>query len=113
MLEVWDGAEQARYFPPLIWRFLNQPANNGNGPTRREVILTIWRGHLGTPGSPTEKRRIDLFFGSGGVYGVRDLRHRADMLGVLSAFVNLIIHDINALFNETLAQQPGAPPGPT
>jgi hypothetical protein len=100
--EVWEGPEHPRLFPPSVWRFLNQPAKNGSGATRREVILEVWRGHLGASGSSTEKRRVELFFGSGGVYGVRDLRHRADMLRVLSAFVTLMIHDIGGLFNETL-----------
>ncbi len=113
MLEVWEGPEHPQYFPPSIWRFLSTSTKNGHGPTRREVIVTIWRGHLGTPGSATEKRRLELFFGRGGVYGVRDLRHRADMLGVLSAFINLIRHDINALFYETLGHLPESSPDQT
>jgi hypothetical protein len=55
---------------------------------------------------------MELFFGNGGIYGVRDLRHRADMLGVLSAFIALMIHDIKALFTETLASPADPKPPP-
>jgi hypothetical protein len=112
MQEVWEGPQEPSYFPPTVWHYLNQPAKNGNGTTSREVILEIWRGHLGEPGSEMESHRMELFFGNGGIYGVRDLRHRADMLGVLSAFIALMIHDIKALFTETLASPADPKPPP-
>jgi hypothetical protein len=49
-----------------------------------------------------EKQRRELFFGKGGIYDVEELRHRADMLALLKAFVNLMHRDLNLLFRETL-----------
>jgi hypothetical protein len=70
--------------------------------TRREAIVSVWRGRLGPSGSETEQRRRELFFGRGGIYGVEELRHRADMLALLKAFVNLMNQELNLLFREAL-----------
>jgi hypothetical protein len=42
----------------------------------RETLILRWRedGRLGTAGSDTERRRIALLFGPGGVYEIEDLR---------------------------------------
>jgi hypothetical protein len=100
--EVWDAPDTPVLFPPPVWRFLNQPADEGDGETRRETILSVWRGRLGPPGTEIEQQRRELFFGKGGIYDVEELRHRADMLALLKAFVNLMHQDLNLLFRETL-----------
>lgn len=100
--DVWEGPEESVLFPAALWRFLNQPQEDAAGQTKREMILALWRGRLGESGSETEQRRLELFFGRGGRYGVEDLRHRADMLGVLRAFVHLMSQDLNLLLRETL-----------
>jgi hypothetical protein len=100
--EVWDAPDTPVLFPPPVWRFLNQPADDGDGETRRETILSVWRGRLGPPGTEIETQRRELFFGKGGIYDVEELRHRADMLALLKAFVNLMHQDLNLLFRETL-----------
>jgi hypothetical protein len=100
--ELWHGPEQPQFFPLSVWQFLKQPVEDQADKTRRDAILSLWQGRLGMPGSETVARREELFFGQGGIYGVDELRHRADMLALLKAFVNLMNQELNLLFRETL-----------
>jgi hypothetical protein len=84
--EVWESPEQPMIIPHSVWRFLNQPI--GDDPQHRslrETLVLRWRqeARLGRSGSQTERRRIALFFGEGGVYEIGELRARATMLALL------------------------------
>jgi hypothetical protein len=100
--ELWEGPREPVLFPESVWRYLNQPVGESKTTTRRETILAVWRARLGEPGSETEKGLRELYFGTGGTYHVPELRHRADMLALLKAFVNLMNQDLNLLLRETL-----------
>jgi hypothetical protein len=100
--QVWTGPEQSALFPASVWRFLNWTSSEDVPRSRREAIISSWRGRLGKAGSETERRRVEIFFGKGGVYQVDELRYRGEMLGLLKAYVNLMSQDLNLLFRETL-----------
>ena len=98
--EVWEGPEQPRLFQNSVWRYLTTASDVA--PTLRESLIAEWRedGNLGSPGSETERHRIALFFGEGGLYSLDELRARADMFDSLRAVVNLMNQDLNLLFRE-------------
>jgi hypothetical protein len=100
--EVWEGPEEPTLFPSSVWRYLTQPAKDPGAGTRRDTILSVWRGRLGATDSELGNGFLELYFGKGGTYHVPELRHRADMLAMLKAFVNLMNQDLNLLFRETL-----------
>ena len=104
--EVWEGPEESAIFPSPIWRFLNAPGmeDEDHTKTRREQLILDWRKHrwLGEPDSEERKRRIELFFGEGGTYGTEDLRIRAQMLGFLKNYINLMHRRLNELIREVL-----------
>ncbi len=70
MAPVWHGHEPGREFPAAVWRYLNSPLRESSSRTRRDNILGSWRARLGKPGSKLGRRRIELFFGDGGVYRI-------------------------------------------
>ncbi len=100
--ELWDGPDEPALFPRSVWRYLNQPATDAEAATRRETIVSVWHGRLGEAGSESGEGLRELYFGKGGTYHVPELRHRADMLALLKAFVNLMNQDLNLLLRETL-----------
>ncbi len=102
MTEVWHGGQSTTQFPAPVWRYLNGPVRETSKRSRRESIVGSWRARLGQPGSNQERRRVDLFFGDGGLYRISELRHRGEMLGLLKTHVNLMTQDLNLLFRETL-----------
>jgi hypothetical protein len=100
--EIWEGPDESAFFPEPVWRFLNLPVKPGETATRREALVSMWRDRLGPDGLDRPPEDIQLFFGGGGVYGVRELRLRAEMLQGLLASVTLMHHEIRALFSETV-----------
>jgi len=96
--EVWEGPEQPRLFQISVWRYLTTASDDAT--TLRETLIAEWRqdGYLGAQGSETERHRIALFFGEGGLYSIDELRARADMFDSLRALVNLMKQDLNLLF---------------
>ena len=104
--EVWEGPEDSEIFPGLVWQFLNAPGMNDRNPTktRRERLILDWRKHrwLGEADSEERERRIRLFFGDGGTYRTEDLRIRAQMLGFLKNYINLMHKRLNDLIREVL-----------
>lgn len=114
--EVWDGPQHPTLIPHSVWRHLNQPLNDDpSGRSLRETLIARWHQHgrFGNPGSDTEQRRITLFFGDGGTYGIDDLRARAAMLDLLEADISLMSQDLELLLQEVRAQtktHPAPPP---
>lgn len=106
--EVWDGPDHSSLMPPSVWRHLNQPlTDDPESRSLRETLIARWRQHgrLGKPDSEVERRRISLFFGEGGTYGIDDLRARAAMLDLLEADITLMSQDLELLLQEVLTRE--------
>ena len=104
--DIWEGSEESDLFPASVWAFLNAPSGEkGEGETtRREQLIADWRKHnwLGEPQSEIEERRVELFFGKGGTYGIEELNSRAQMLGLLKTYVGLMNQHLNKLIREVV-----------
>ncbi|TAJ07357.1 MAG: hypothetical protein EPO61_15485 [Nitrospirae bacterium] len=98
--EAWEGPEHSKLFPASVWKYLTTASEDT--PTLRESLVADWRqdSSLGTPGSETERQRIALFFGDGGLYTIDDLRTQAEMLESLRVAVNLMNQDLYLLSQE-------------
>jgi hypothetical protein len=105
--EVWEGPEHSTLFPESVWRFLNWRYDTQRTRSRRDAIVEDWKKRLGQPGSEKESHRKELFFGTGGVYTVPELRHRVEMLDRLKAAVRLMSQDLNLLFKESIGHLSG------
>ena len=105
--EVSLQPHQPRYIPPSIWLLLKQPVVEGSeSKSYLEELLASWRqeGRLGTPGSKTEQKRSELFFGSGGLYATSDLVARAQMLDMLRATILIMNQHMERLIREVMIQ---------
>lgn len=103
--DLREGPEQSDLFPPIVWRYLNWPFQEGEE-TIRQHLLSYWRaeGRFGEAGSKTERHRLKLFFENGGTYSIEELRDRAEMLDNLKAEMRLMNQDFNLLLREILLQ---------
>ena len=105
--EVWFHPDQPRYIPPSIWLLLKQPVAEGSeSKSYLEELMASWRqeGRLGTPGSKTEQKRSELFFGPGGSYTTSDLVARAQMLDMLRATILIMNQHMERLIREVMIQ---------
>ena len=105
--EVWVHSDQPRYIPPSIWLLLKQPVAEGSeSKSYLEELIASWRqeGRLGTPGSKTEQKRSELFFGPGGSYTTSDLVARAQMLDMLRATILVMNLHMERLIREVMIQ---------
>lgn len=105
---VWDGAPQSEFFSQRAWRFLTDPGSRDlKGHSLRDVMLQTWQeeGRLGEPGSVREKERIELLFGSGGVYDSEQLHVREAMLQQLESSIQLMHQELETLLREVLMRQ--------
>lgn len=112
MTDVWRGEPTGQQFPQSVWHYLSRPARPNGKRSRRDNIIGQWRNRLGKPGSRQEQRLTELYFGGGGVYRSNELRHRAEMLGLLKTHVNLMTQDLNLLFLESLQHRTSRPDEP-
>ena len=105
--EIRDGPSQSTVFPGSVWRYFNGPSWVLPGETIRQALLEYWKeeGRLGQA-KDVEKRRDELFFGDGGVYRMKELRIRAEMLNHLKSEVLRIGQDLNNLLYEVLTHDP-------
>lgn len=102
MTDVWRGELTGHQFPQSVWHYLSRPARPNGKRSRRDNIIGQWQHRLGKPGSKQEQRLTELYFGRGGIYRSNELRHRAEMLGLLKTHVNLMTQDLKLLFLEAL-----------
>ena len=103
--DIWTGENTA--FPAPVWHFLNTPLMDDPAQqTLREHLIVRWReeGRLGKAGSEMERRRIQLFFGDGGIYDIEELRARAAMLDLLETDISLMHQGLNRLIRELLVR---------
>jgi hypothetical protein len=94
-------------FPHSVWRYFNGPSWVLPGETIRQALLEYWKeeGRL-DQADDVEKRRDELFFGQGGIYRMKELRIRAEMLNHLKSEVLRIGQDLNNLLYEVLTHDP-------
>lgn len=103
--EIWEGPDESKVFPRLIWRFLNRPGTDKDHPkSLREQLIDDWRGkgRLGDPDSDGEKKRIPLLFGQGGAYSIEDLRARTEMLDELETTIDLFHEGLERFAHEAM-----------
>jgi hypothetical protein len=105
--DIRDGSSGSEVFPESVWRYFNGPSWVLPGETIRQALLEYWKeeGRLGQT-DEVERRRIELFFGDGGIYGMKELRIRAEMLNHLKSEVLRIGQDLNNLLYEVLTHDP-------
>ena len=105
--DIREGPSQSTVFPGSVWRYFNGPSWVLPGETIRQALLEYWKeeGRLGES-DDVEKRRHELFFGEGGIYRMKELRIRAEMLNHLKSEVLRIGQDLNNLLYEVLTHDP-------
>jgi hypothetical protein len=106
--DIREGPPQSTLFPASVWRYLNGPSWILPGETIRQALLEYWKeeGRLGEPNNDTDKKRNELYFGEGGIYRIKELRLRAEMLDHLKSEVLRMGQDLNNLLYEVLAHDP-------
>ena len=101
--DIRDGLPESMLFPASVWRYLNGPSWVLPGETIRQALLEYWKeeGRLGESDA-AERKRNQLFFGAGGIYHIKELRLRAEMLDHLKSEVLRMGQDLNNLLYEVL-----------
>lgn len=109
LAELWEAADSSPLFPDSVWRYLTAPLDRSEA-TIRDELIARWRheGRFGDPDSKTAERRAALLFGEGGIYDIRDLRIRAEMLNHLKSTVLQMGQDLNVLMYDIMAASPYA-----
>lgn len=103
--EIWENPQQAQYFPEPVWRFLNEPTEDGK--ILREQLVANWKELSRIKGQNEEqqRQRFSLLFGTGGTYTIEDLRARAAMLEMLAAAIDLMHEELEVLVREMLVRE--------
>jgi hypothetical protein len=110
--DIREGPSQSTLFPASVWRYLNGPSWILPGETIRQALLEYWKeeGRLhqpdAEPDNDTDKKRNELYFGEGGIYRIKELRLRAEMLDHLKSEVLRMGQDLNNLLYEVLTHDP-------
>ena len=91
------------------WSIPGVPPRSGTPP---HTYLRRWQHPLTKPSSQQKRRLAGLYLGRGGIYRSNELRHRAEMLGLLNTHVNLMTQDLKLLFFESLQHRPSRPDEP-
>jgi len=103
--EVWENPQPAQYFPEPVWRFLNEPTEDGT--SVREQLVASWKDLSRIKGQSQEEQqqRFSLIFGAGGTYTINDLRARGAMLEMLAAAIDLMHAELDVLVREMLIRE--------
>jgi hypothetical protein len=107
--DIWENPKEAQYFPAPVWRFLNEPTEDGT--SLREQLVASWE-HLNRIKGQTAKeqrQRFSLLFGAGGLYTIGDLRARGAMLEMLAAAIDLMHDELEVLVREMLIRDESTP----
>jgi len=110
--DIREGPPQSTLFPASVWRYLSGPSWILPGETIRQALLEYWKeeGRLRQPDAGSDndavKKPNELFFGEGGIYRIKELRLRAEMLDHLKSEVLRMGQDLNNLLYEVLAHEP-------
>ena len=105
LAELWDAQDSSPLFPDSVWRYLSTALQPSQG-SIREQLVARWRqeGRFGDPESEGMDRRRALLLGTGDVYGIRELRTRAEMLNHLKSAVLRMGQDLNMLMYEIMSR---------
>lgn len=103
--EIWENPKEAQYFPVPVWRFLNEPTEEGT--SLREQLVASWKDLSRIKGQTGEeqRQRFSLLFGAGGIYTIGDLRSRGAMLEMLAAAIDLMHDELEVLVREMLVRE--------
>jgi hypothetical protein len=88
--ELWEGPARSRLFPPSVWRFLNDTAEEDPRWTVRERLLARWESEERwdtAQRSSNGDDELPLLLGQGGRYSEKLLRIRAEILRQLASEV--------------------------
>jgi hypothetical protein len=99
--EAWNRAEESQLLPHVVWAYLNEPEIGGGPLTRREKLIEEWNHSEWLGKSPEDQaHRRELFFGTGGMYTLDELRDRSQIFDVLKDEVSLIYRRIGRFLTE-------------
>lgn len=103
--EIWENPKEAQYFPTPVWRFLNEPTEEGT--SLREQLIASWKDLNRIKGQTAEEqhKRFSLLFGAGGIYTIGDLQSRGAMLEMLAAAIDLMHDELEVLVREMLVRE--------
>ncbi|MGH9782821.1 MAG: hypothetical protein ACRD88_01440 [Terriglobia bacterium] len=103
--EIWENPQQAQYFPGPVWRFLNEPTEDGK--SLREQLVASWKelGRIEGQTVEEQRQRFSLLFGTGGTYTIEDLRARGAMLEMLAAAIDLMHEELEVLVREMVVRE--------
>ncbi len=104
--EIWKGSKESHLFPHRVWRYLNLPMQVDREDTRREAIIDEWKrdGLFGEPGSEVEHRRVQLFFGAGGIYKYEELEARLQMIDIVKVYLHQMNQSLQFFSHEVLGE---------
>ena len=102
--EIWENPKEAQYFPTPVWRFLNEPTEEGT--SLREQLVASWKDLNRIKGQTAkeQRKRFSLLFGVGGIYTIGDLRSRAAAGDARSA-IDLMHDELELLVREMLVRE--------
>ena len=104
LAELWTAQDASPLFPDSVWRYLSTAVHQPQG-SIQEHLVARWRqeGRFGDPESEEADRRQALLLGTGDIYGIRELRTRAEMLNHLKSAVLRMGQDLNMLMYEIMS----------
>jgi hypothetical protein len=95
LVDVWQGPQTSRTYPPFVWAYLSRPEFSNDGHRSiREGIVERW---VRFEGLGEDSALVALVLGEGGHYDADGLRTRAVMLDEIAAEVELASQDVEAL----------------
>ncbi len=100
LTDIWYEPESSKYYPTTIWYVLtHKEFSNSKQYSICHNIRARWQEYNELEDGKSKKNaaKIDLLFGSGGIYTSDLLETRANMLNQLQASIKLLDQDIQQL----------------
>lgn len=104
LAELWNAQDSSPLFPDSVWRYLTTSVDPSQASIRQQLVARwLEDGRFGDPDSEETVRRQRLLLGTGDIYGIRELRTRAEMLNHLKSAVLRMGQDLNMLMYEVMS----------
>jgi hypothetical protein len=104
LAELWNAQDSSPLFPDSVWRYLTTSVDPSQASIRQQLVARwLEDGRFGDPDSEETVRRQLLLLGTGDIYGIRELRTRAEMLNHLKSAVLRMGQDLNMLMYEVMS----------